>query len=734
MATYFPSSSNQRNVVPTMYLRDETTASYNEAPVISNNMMMYMNYASGGSYSDAMAGNSQQNQNCVDLPSVGASGGLSPSQQGMLSNLVGSHAGDHVYNAWRDGRNEMFMQPMGGPANMQSISTQISGTTGDLVHGNVNEDPQMGLRPQLGILDGGQNLQGQGLSLSLSTQFSSAVPVPSFQFRHPNAGLSSFLGSHASISGEGGSGTGSCRDDENSPNKQSRNADYLQPGFSGGNHDAIKQEALNNLQSSVDPKQMHQGTSPYGVPGFTSTIPNSKYLKATQQLLDEVVNVRKALKQHDAGKQKGLGETDVGSKDSTTVASASGMPSDSLEQNATELSPAERQDLQNKLTKLLSMLDEVDRRYRQYYHQMQIVVSSFDVIAGCGSAKPYTALALETISRHFRCLRDAISGQIKTTRHSLGEQDTSGNSKGSGISRLRFVDQQLRQQRALQQLGMMQQHAWRPQRGLPESSVSILRAWLFEHFLHPYPKDSDKIMLARQTGLTRSQVSNWFINARVRLWKPMVEEMYKEEFGDIEMDSISTSENASKSARDETKVTDNGPEEPSATERCQPSQFNEPKINSMPEADISGSMVGRASFQNRSHGEDDNIDYTGMRLRGNQNHNMGDHHSNLLQDTLVQSDGGGNGRFLSADAYHMAELGRFGSGDGVSLTLGLQHCDGGGMPMSGSGHNNFVTMRGDEMYAATTSLGPDTTDFDCMDPGDRRHRFSSSHMLHDFVA
>lgn len=128
---------------------------------------------------------------------------------------------------------------------------------------------------------------------------------------------------------------------------------------------------------------------------------------------------------------------------------------------------------------------QVDRRYRQYYHQMQIVVSSFDAIAGCGAAKPYTSLALQTISRHFRCLRDAITGQIQATRKSLGEQDGSGNINGVGIPRLRYVDQQLRQQRALQQLGMMQQHAWRPQRGLPESSVSILRAWLFEHFLHP---------------------------------------------------------------------------------------------------------------------------------------------------------------------------------------------------------------------------------------------------------
>lgn len=28
--------------------------------------------------------------------------------------------------------------------------------------------------------------------------------------------------------------------------------------------------------------------------------------------------------------------------------------------------------------------------------------------------------------------------------------------------------------------------------------------------------------------MTFEQVSNWFINARVRLWKPMIEEMYAE--------------------------------------------------------------------------------------------------------------------------------------------------------------------------------------------------------------
>ncbi|KAF0911700.1 hypothetical protein E2562_011700 [Oryza meyeriana var. granulata] len=103
------------------------------------------------------------------------------------------------------------------------------------------------------------------------------------------------------------------------------------------------------------------------------------------------------------------------------------------------------------------------------------------------------------MSRHFRCLRDALVGQC------------------------------LRQQRAFQQSGAVDSFPWRPQRGLPERAVAVLRAWLFEHFLHPYPNDVDKHILARQTGLSRSQVSNWFINARVRLWKPMIEDMYKEE-------------------------------------------------------------------------------------------------------------------------------------------------------------------------------------------------------------
>lgn len=657
MATFFPNSNDQRYAAPMLYLRESLPSSYSESPVIPSNMMMYMNNysSSSGPCTGTLAGNSN------DIP-PGAASASTPPHQEILSNLGGSRIGEHDFNGWGNGRGEMpFMPPMGSA---------------------------------IGILQGVQNLQGQGLSLSLSTQIPSTGQVPSMEYRGPNSGFSSFL-NPLSISGEG----------------------------LGGNSDSMKPDM-----------------SAYGMSSVARIIPNSKYLKAAQQLLDEVVNVRNALKQQDSkkGPTNSSKEDDHGgSKNETTLPSGgvSSNPQDSASNSPSELSAAEKQDLQNKLTKLLSMLDEVDRRYKQYYHQMQIVVSSFDVIAGCGAAKPYTALALQTISRHFRCLRDTITGQIRVSRRSLGEQDASANGKGVGISRLRYVDQHLRQQRALQQLGMMQQHAWRPQRGLPESSVSVLRAWLFEHFLHPYPKDSDKIMLARQTGLTRSQVSNWFINARVRLWKPMVEEMYKEEAGDAEMDSNSSSEVAPKATNgDNISASEDRGEDlqhgatSTATEQCSTGQqFLDSKHDHVPDLEMLGT-TSNTNFQNGTHGGTE-IEYGVAKTRPSVDE------GSVFPDTIVESDGG-TGRYMTS-AYHFSELGRFGNGIGVSLTLGLQHCEGGGgIPMSvDQNHHGFVSVRGDEVYnTASSSMGPQTSDFDTMDSGNRQHRYSSSHLLHDFVA
>ena len=71
-------------------------------------------------------------------------------------------------------------------------------------------------------------------------------------------------------------------------------------------------------------------------------------------------------------------------------------------------------------------------------------------------------------------------------------------------------------------LRMLQQLKRNTNRAVPEKDPEVLRRWLFDHFESPYPTPADKEELARQSGYTPKQVSNWFINARVRLWRPMI--------------------------------------------------------------------------------------------------------------------------------------------------------------------------------------------------------------------
>ncbi|XP_052202138.1 BEL1-like homeodomain protein 4 [Diospyros lotus] len=272
----------------------------------------------------------------------------------------------------------------------------------------------------------------------------------------------------------------------------------------------------------------------YGTPnlGMMNFFRNSKYVKAAQELLEELCCVGRGQFKHQRAKKHHV----IGNPNATDCGPATaGSSSPSNEQPS--LSAADKAEYQRKKIDLLSLLDEVDGRYRHYCEKMQAMVDTFDSVMGFGAAMVYTAMAQKAMSRHFGCIKNAIAAQIKATCEALGEKDHHDLSGGGGggltkgeTPRLRLLEQRFRHQKALHHMGMgVELEAWRPQRGLPERSVNILRAWLFEHFLHPYPSDADKHLLSRQTGLSKNQVSNWFINARVRLWKPMVEEMYQED-------------------------------------------------------------------------------------------------------------------------------------------------------------------------------------------------------------
>uniref|UniRef100_A0A6N2MKG3 Homeobox domain-containing protein n=1 Tax=Salix viminalis TaxID=40686 RepID=A0A6N2MKG3_SALVM len=476
MATYFHGSSDiQAAAAPsdgiqTLYLMNPNyLSSYSDATPQQQQSpnMIFFNHGGAAASNNSLSHGPPQNHHFVGIPLPVPSSNitsLAPDNHSRPSSLHGVIPGAH-YNIW-------------GSIDQNSIASAATASESSGAHDVMSS--QVGFRRPLVVSPG-----RQGLSLSLSSQQAPAPPT-SYSRAISHEHEIQALHPHVSVVSSG---------------------------------DEIR-------LSGTSPPSVSAVSN--GFSGMHNMILGSRYLRATQELLDEVANVGKDLiKSGFMGRTK---EKMKMTKESVTGDGSDGSGEAVGETSAkrgADLTTAHRHELQMKRTKLVNMLDEVDQRYRQYHHQMQVVVSSFEQAAGFGAAKSYTALALQTISRQFRSLKDTISSQIRATSKSLGEEDCIG-ARAEG-SRLRHVDHQLRQQRALQQLGMAQHNAWRPQRGLPERAVSVLRAWLFEHFLHPYPKDSDKHMLAKQTGLTRSQVSNWFINARVRLWKPMVEEMYLEE-------------------------------------------------------------------------------------------------------------------------------------------------------------------------------------------------------------
>ncbi|OQR94997.1 hypothetical protein ACHHYP_00647 [Achlya hypogyna] len=57
---------------------------------------------------------------------------------------------------------------------------------------------------------------------------------------------------------------------------------------------------------------------------------------------------------------------------------------------------------------------------------------------------------------------------------------------------------------------------------LSKHAKHVLRTWFDAHFHHPYPSDDEKTALSVEGGITIDQVNNWFINTRVREWKPQI--------------------------------------------------------------------------------------------------------------------------------------------------------------------------------------------------------------------
>lgn len=200
------------------------------------------------------------------------------------------------------------------------------------------------------------------------------------------------------------------------------------------------------------------------------------------------------------------------------------------------------------------------------------------------------------------------------------------------------------------------------------------------------------------------QVSNWFINARVRLWKPMIEEMYKEEIDSVDLhSSSSTDDGTSKVSKSDVKVSDDG---------CDDFQQSQSSI---------------ADKNNHNVGQTKDLRYDNKQTDEQQRLSFDDCNNAFPDDTVVHTNEGNPGFVTVPSACQMSELGRYQAGTGVSLTLGLQHCEVGDFMPGESRHHSFVVMREDGIYNAA-AIGAQTSELDYVAAGNHQHqRFTSPH-------
>lgn len=244
------------------------------------------------------------------------------------------------------------------------------------------------------------------------------------------------------------------------------------------------------------------------------------------------------------------------------------------------------------------------------------------------------------------------------------------------------------------------------------------------------------------------QVSNWFINARVRLWKPMVEEMYLEEMKEQEQNG--GEEKSSKSSEDATMRTTVPQEKASATEpksfsfkQDVPTNQNTPTVSiCTPSTSPDGANVrNQSGFSFMGSSELDGITQGSPKKPRNLEILQS---PNMKPDEAENRDGysfmGNQTNFIGGfGQYPIAEMDRFEaeqftprfSGNGVSLTLGLPHCD----SLSAATHQTFLpdqTIQPTEFGGISTSNPHSSTAFDNINMQNPK-RFAAQ-LLPDFVA
>lgn len=234
----------------------------------------------------------------------------------------------------------------------QQASSSSAASFSEIVSNDVRNNEMVFIPPTSDVVVTGLNgnvtvssndlsFHGGGLSLSLGNQIQSTVSVSPFQYHYQN--LSNQLNyNNPNTSDENG---------KSSSHHQHQQSDHI-IASSGYNNNGVG--FYNNYR--------------YETSGFVSNVLRSRYLKPTQQLLDEVVSVRKDLKLGNKKMKNDKGQDfQNGSSDNNITEDEQSQP------QPQELSPSERQELQSKKSKLLTMVDEVNTNQNFEYLKSDVL-------------------------------------------------------------------------------------------------------------------------------------------------------------------------------------------------------------------------------------------------------------------------------------------------------------------------------------------------------------------------
>ncbi|RWW82559.1 hypothetical protein BHE74_00008977 [Ensete ventricosum] len=436
-----------------------------------------------------------------------------------------------------------------------------------------------------------------------------------------------------------------------------------------------QQHSTLHLQGQV-PGHGQQSHLGYGSMGVVNVLRNSKYAKPGQELLEEFCSVGKGqLKGSKAGRHRG-GSSNPNCNPTSGGGSGGASSSAAASSSSKDVPPlasADRFEHQRKKAKLISMLDEacINRLLDAKTCSLQENAYGLTGTSICHSCILFDYIIVAAIQSLLR--PDANGGELLRLRYGLRSRNAIHIARSEGYVAAFPMPQGCNRCTAeanMRTAGRKRErHRLRHhQGGDPEAPVARsdlaaatglqsdgddgaggveAAAWITGP-LGAYPEG----MAVRALP---SPVSNWFINARVRLWKPMVEDMYLQE----------SKEEGEERERSETELQ----RAQSPTQQQRQGQRTETNVPSESDASPSTSSVSRRHHRLASASEN-----PPPGLVAAHQPNGGDDDSVLV----------GVDAYAALNAAHVGDMYRYGTAAGsrlgtagdVSLTLGLRHAGG----------------------------------------------------------